>query len=331
MKILYVDSLKAKHAQSNITGLLSAFQLYGEVDVFDYRTLAKISSNEKMNKALVKTCLKTNYDFIFLGKCESIFGETVRIIKEQTKSFVVSFLGDFYWEPCPFKVEQNKYADLSLFSYYEKEVISKYNSKNSGFWTDGSNAGVDYYMGLEKIHDVVFLGSNHLTINNYLENYSFRYELMKEIDSNFDLHVYGNGWDGFKNQHSWVQNKDKTTAVNQAKITIGVSAVVSFLYLSYPRVFQSMACGTLHITQYVPGLELLFKNHEDIVWFNTIEEAKVLLRYYLENDDMRERVALNGREKALQHSYVNRVKGIIDCTIKDDLFGYLGMNLPSLA
>jgi len=323
MKILYVDAIKCSHAQNNVTGLLSAFQCYGDTDTFDQRTLTKISSAEKMNKALVKTCIKNNYDVIFLGKCESVFGESIKTIKEQTSSFVISFLGDFYWEPCPFKYDQNQYADLSLFSYFDERIISKYKTVNSGFWTDGCNSGIDIDMGIERIHDVVFFGNNHSVLNNYLENYSFRLELLKHIDNNFNLMVYGNGWDGFKNPCSWVTNKNKTVASNKAKITIGVSAVEAFLYLSWPRVFQTMACGALHMTQYVEGLELIFKNHENIVWFKTIEEADHLLKYYLNNEDMLSRVALNGRNLATQHTYYNRVGSIIDCKIKNGLLGYI--------
>ena len=323
MKILYVDAIKCSHAQNNVTGLLSAFQCYGDTDTFDQRTLTKISSAEKMNKALVKTCIKNNYDVIFLGKCESVFGESIKTIKEQTSSFVISFLGDFYWEPCPFKYDQNQYADLSLFSYFDERIISKYKTVNSGFWTDGCNSGIDIDMGIERIHDVVFFGNNHSVLNNYLENYSFRLELLKHIDNNFNLMVYGNGWDGFKNPCSWVTNKNKTVASNKAKITIGVSAVEAFLYLSWPRVFQTMACGALHMTQYVEGLELIFKNHENIVWFKTIEEADHLLKYYLNNEDMLSRVALNGRNLATQHTYYNRVGTIIDCKIKNGLLGYI--------
>jgi hypothetical protein len=323
MKILYVDAIKSQHAQSNVSGLLSAFQCFGETDTFDQRTLSKISSDEKMNKALLKACISKNYDFIFLGKCESVFGETVKNIKEMTDSFVVSFLGDFYWDPCPFKYDQNQYADLSLFSYFDESIISKYKTKNSGFWTDGCNSGIDMDMGMERVHDVVFLGSNHSVFNNYLENYSFRYDLLKHIDDNFNLTVYGNGWSGFKNACSWVTNKNKTIAVNKAKITIGVSAVESFLYLSWPRVFQTMACGALHLTQYVEGLELIFKNHENIVWFKSIEEADVLLKYYLKNDHLLSRIALNGKNLAQQHTYYHRVKSIIDCKIKNGLLGYI--------
>jgi len=276
-----------------------------------------------MNKALVKTCIKNNYDVIFFGKCESVFGESIKTIKEQTSSFVISFLGDFYWESCPFKYDQNQYADLSLFSYFDERIISKYKTVNSGFWTDGCNSGIDVDMGIERIHDVVFFGNNHSVLNNYLENYSFRLELLKHIDNNFNLMVYGNGWDGFKNPCSWVTNKNKTVASNKAKITIGVSAVEAFLYLSWPRVFQTMACGALHMTQYVEGLELIFKNHENIVWFKTIEEADHLLKYYLNNEDMLSRVALNGRNLATQHTYYNRVGSIIDCKIKNGLLGYI--------
>ena len=323
MKILYVDAITAKHAQNNVTGLLSAFQLFAKTDAFDSRTLTKISSPEAMNKTLTKICFKNNYDLIFFGKCESVFGSTIKNIKENTNSFIISFLGDFYWEPCPFKLDQNQHADLSLFSYFEKSILDKYQYKNVGFWTDGCNPTLDIDMNIHKEHDVIFMGNNYLKINNYLENYSFRYDLMKKIDENFNLVVYGNGWD-LKNIHSWVTNKDKTIAVNKAKISIGVSAVDNaFLYLSWPRVFQTMACGTMHMTQYVPGLELLFTNHKDIVWFNTIEESVELLHHYLKNEEELKRISTFGKEKALTHSYVNRVKGIIDLKIKDGLFDYL--------
>ena len=50
MKILYVDTLKAIHAQSNVKGLMNAFMKLGQVFPFDYRTLVKISSPASVNK-----------------------------------------------------------------------------------------------------------------------------------------------------------------------------------------------------------------------------------------------------------------------------------------
>ena len=48
MKILYIDAIKAQHAQSNVRGLKTAFEQVGVVKTFDQRTFAKISSEKEM-------------------------------------------------------------------------------------------------------------------------------------------------------------------------------------------------------------------------------------------------------------------------------------------
>lgn len=332
MRILYVDTLKAVHAQSNVNGLKNAFRkIATKLDLFDYRTLVSISSAESVNKTLFKYAKKAKPDLIFLGKCESIYGDTIKLIKEFTNAYVVSFLGDFYWEPAPFKIEQSQYADINLFSYYDIGIRAKYKeagATNIGYWNDGYDIGTEKKMDLPKTDDVIFLGSNYLQINNYLENYQFRYNLMKQIDDKFNLTVYGKGWDGFKKPRAWVHTGHKTEAVNRAKITVGVTAVDNaYLYLSWPRVFQTMACGTLHLTQYVPGLEKIFTNRKHIVWFRTVSECLELIDYYLKHDDEREAIAEAGRALVVEnHSYDNRIRGIADRKIKDeeDIFAYLG-------
>jgi len=333
MRVLYIDAMKAQHAKSNTNGLKKAFSKVASVDLFDYRTLASISNPQSMNKALFKTVKHSKPDLIFIGKGECIFGDTVALIKQHfPNTFIVSFLGDFYWEPADFKIGQCQHADLNLFSYYDESIRNLYKKtgvKNIGYWNDGFDPEVEKKVNVLKDVEVSFFGSNYLKINNYLENYQFRYNLMSAIDKKFNLVVYGKGWENFRNRRNWVTEDKKTEAVNRSKITIGVTAVDNaYLYLSWPRVFQTMACGTLHITQYVPGLEQIFKNKEHLVWFRTLNECLELIEYYLKNDDERERIAETGRNFVLKnHTYSNRVNGFIDMKIKNEnnIYDYLGV------
>lgn len=335
MKILYVDAMKALHAQTNVKGLVNAFSKFGKVFTFDQRTLTKISSKEQMNKALVKFALHNKPDFIFLGKCESVSGESIKIIKENISTFVVSNLGDFYHEPCPFKVEQGRYADVSVFNYFDETIMQKYKDsgvKNVGYWTDGVDETMMYDIGCEKTKDVVFLGSNHSQINNYLENYSFREKLIYKIDEKFDLQVYGKGWN-VKNINGWVQDNQKNIVTNETKIMVDVPAVISYLYLSWNRVYHSLPCRVCYLVQYIPGLELILKQNEHIDWFNTDDEALDKIDFYLKHDIERERMANRAKEFVLEnHTYTNRVRGIIDCKVKDssNIFSYMGVTNASM-
>ena len=331
MKILYVDALRAKHAQSNVKGLTNAFKQVGKVIDFDYRTYAKISSDEAMNKSLYKEAIKHKPDLIFLGKCESVFGETIKRIKETIDTFVVSFLGDFYWNACPFKVDQGKYADVTLLSYWEKSIIQEYKDagvKNLGYWTDGYDLANERFLNVEKNKDIVFFGTNHSVGNHLKDGYLFREKLIKTIDEKYNIYVYGDNWKDIKNIRGWVTGFDKTMVANESKITIGTPAAIACLYLSFPRVFSSMACKSLHITQYVPDLELLFKKGETIEWFNTIEECMDLIEYYFNNEDKLRMISEAGMNHVIKnHSYLNRVNGIIDCKVKDEnnILSYLGV------
>jgi spore maturation protein CgeB len=330
MKILYVDAMKAMHAQSNVCGLTNSFKKYGEVIPFDYRTLTKISSPESMCKTLLKNTLKIKPNFIFLGKCESVLGWAIEEIKKIYNPFIVSFLGDFYYDLAQWKSDHSRWCDLTLFSYYDKRILKLYKEagvKNVGFWTDGFDSSVPEVIS-KRTNDIIFMGHNHFKKNCYLENYKFRYDLLTEVDNKFNLSVYGEGWDNFKNIKNWVTGIDKERETSKAKISIGINAVTDYyLYASWPRVFQTMRSGTMFMTQYVPGCEQLFENKKHLVWFHTKEECFELLNYYLSHDEEREQIGQQGKELVYKnHSYDNRVRGIIDMKIKneDNILSYLG-------
>jgi hypothetical protein len=64
------------------------------------------------------------------------------------------------------------------------------------------------------------------------------------------------------------------------------------------RYLEVPASGSLLIAPKVPSVERFFKPNEHFVNFETIEEAVNKIIYYLENSEERERIAIQGYEKA---------------------------------
>jgi spore maturation protein CgeB len=56
-----------------------------------------------------------------------------------------------------------------------------------------------------------------------------------------------------------------------------------------------LASGGFHLTGYVPGLETMFDNDRNLVWFRSDEECIDLIAYYLDRPAERARIAAEGQ------------------------------------
>lgn len=73
------------------------------------------------------------------------------------------------------------------------------------------------------------------------------------------------------------------------------------------RIWDIMGAGGFLITNYQPELEMYFKNGEDLVFFTDKEDLNDKVKYYLENEDERKAIALNGWNKVRElHNYQKR-------------------------
>ena len=77
------------------------------------------------------------------------------------------------------------------------------------------------------------------------------------------------------------------------------------------RVFDVPACGKFIISDYKSQLDEIFDRNE-VVYFNDVEEIPELIRFYLENDTEREKIAEASRLKILNaHTYRHRLAEMI--------------------
>ncbi len=85
------------------------------------------------------------------------------------------------------------------------------------------------------------------------------------------------------------------------------------------RMYTAVGCGAFYMCQYVEGIEEFLEPGKEIVTFRDEDEMVDMIRYYLRNDSLRERIAASGRQRVLkEHTYEARIKRMLEI-LKDVL------------
>ena len=79
------------------------------------------------------------------------------------------------------------------------------------------------------------------------------------------------------------------------------------------RNFEIPAFGGFQLTNYIPFLEDYFEIGREVALYSSFEDLLLKIRYYLENESIRNKIACKGYEKTIQeHTYSHRLKKIFN-------------------
>lgn len=85
------------------------------------------------------------------------------------------------------------------------------------------------------------------------------------------------------------------------------------------RIWDVLGCGGFLLTNYQAEIPYYFKEGEDIVCFDSLEDLCEKVGYYLEHEEERKRIAWNGYRKVREkHSYIERIRTILDTVAGED-------------
>lgn len=136
----------------------------------------------------------------------------------------------------------------------------------------------------------------------------------------FHFKVFGN--------EQWLANADRYTlepevyqgylpydqlpvAYSSAKIVLGLHSVIDSPTMMSMRTFEALGCGAFFLTHWSPAIENMFKNHEHLVWSRHPDETIELVRFYLNREDLRHKIARQGQAEVYQnHTYQHRINSI---------------------
>jgi len=283
MKIAFLSAYKPEQVWSTPISLIEEFKSrYSSVEVF-----TTMENNQYTDKNLDSLI---NYDpdlLVHTDWGQFLFPTLEKL--NNLKGFKVLESGD---DPQQFErnVTKAKYFDLILSP--DIRAVNKYKELgyNAEWWTHFADTRIHEPLELkEKYVAVSSRGRGSSPILDTLADY-YPGEIINQ-----------NGWEG----------KEHTNFLNSGKMVIQHSKFGEITR----RIFEGMACGKLVITDRLQKdtlLDTLFKDKEEIIFYDNLQDCAEKIAYYNQNVKECKRIATNGYKKVIKnHTQKHRVDVII--------------------
>lgn len=187
-------------------------------------------------------------------------------------------------------------------------------------WASFEYNGKIDFNNIEYKYDVSFVGG----ISGY------RKWIVKELlKVGIRVRCFGHGWSNGR-----VSFEDMSLIFKISKINLNISNSTSYdiryIFSSFKslrefikakkraeqikaRNFEIPAFGGFQLTNYVPSLEHYFEIGRGIALYTSIKDLVLQIDYYLDNEEERREIMINGYKKAInEHTYLNRLKDIFE-------------------
>ena len=284
---------------------------------------------DRLNADLINAADQFNPRLIFIYRGTHITPQTITEIKQRLPDCMVYGYnnddpfadGHPPWLWRHFLKSVPKYDLVFAYRHHNLDDIRKIGARRVELLRSSFIPELNYFVCLSEIDkekydcDVVFIG--------HYEN-DGRLEYLEEIvKAGYKLRLFGPGYEWNSQLAKSVElnhlapvhlvwNEDYNKALCGAKI-----ALCFFSKLNRDtytrRCFEIPAAGTLLLSEYSDDLASLYKPGEEADMFKTKQEMIQKINLYLDNDDLRRRVAANGNKRAIVdgHDIVSRMAKVL--------------------
>jgi len=344
MKILYIG-MKYEYGKKELGYSFEHYNFYDslskmrehQIIYFPFDEIILEKGRDKMNKELLEVVQKEKPDlcFFFLFGDE-IKKQTIKKITRENKTTTFNWFADDHFRFCNFS---KYYAPLfNWVSTTDSQAIKKYNKigyKNAIKTQWACNQFLYKPSNIEKIYDVSFIGQPH----------SDRRKVVDKIKkAGINIKCWGNGWENGR-----VSQDEMIKIFSQSKINlnltkssgnINLKALASIflkkelnnsLKIVSPkywlgnfqfilnkkreqikgRNFEIPGSGGFLLTSDADNLTDYYQDGKEIVIYKDIDDMINKIKYYLEHNQERERIAKAGYERTLrEHTYEKRFNNI---------------------
>lgn len=291
--------------------------------LFLYGLPIRLPDFNEVNKKIIDRINACTYDIVWIDKGIIVFPETLREIKKlspQTK--IVSY------SPDNMALRHNQSQQ-----YVECIPLYDYIITNKSYI----------------IEDMKRLGAKHVTFvnNSFSEDFHRPYELSEEerdelggdvgfigaweeercksilylVDHGVKVKVFGDArWNKYANYSPnltimgrLLKNEDYCKSLQAFRISLCFLRKMNF-DTQTTRSVEIPACGGLMMAERTDEHLSLFEENKEAVYFSSNKELLEKCLYYLENEEIRSKIAVAGRERAVAFGYSNEsmVRNIIN-------------------
>ena len=289
-------------------GFQKAFKdVLGNENYFELST-----SEQNLNVKILQKFNECKPDIVFFQiQAENIVGNQTFDYLKSNGAYVINWTGDKRNSVPQWMIDCAPFVSLTAFSNMEdvRQMI------NLGYDSEYLEIGYD-----ENIYNSIGDSYNDYQVlfmaNNYGAGYfplsEYRINLAKELSiklqSKFGL--FGNGWakgNGNANHSQFEEAK----WYRGCKIAINCSHYNVARYNS-DRLLRILGSGTFCLSYKHSEMEQDYENYKHLVYFDSIEDLKNKIDYYLQNEDERKQIAYNGQQLVLnKNTFKHQVENII--------------------
>ena len=251
----------------------------------------ELSTGEKdvNQKAIAMAkAFKPNLIFMQIQAANIIHIETVKEMKK-TGAFIVNWNGDIRATTPQWMIEMAEYVDRTLFS---NDRDSK-NVKNGGYLEIGYDPQIYRPEGEAlNLKPIGFFGNNYGSSMFPLSR--MRIEMHNLLSRHFKglYGIYGNNWHNVSGNFNHSQ-AEEAKAYRGIKIGINLSHFDEPKYTS-DRIYRIMGSGCFCLAKEYEGMPFIDGKH--LRTWKTFPELIGLIKYYLEHEDERKQIAMQGNE-----------------------------------
>lgn len=311
-----------------------------QVVYFPFDELMRKNGRDAMNKMLIETVSKQEPDICFFSLfTDEIKKEIIREITNKSRTITFNWFADDHWRFDNF----SKYW-ASCFNWVtttDSQAVEKYHKigyKNVIKTQYACNHFLYRPLNLPKIYDITFIGQPHGNRKKIIE---------KIKKAGVNVNCWGKGWPkGRISQEKMInifsQSKINLNFTKSSNPNIVRSIGGIFLHHLQrgnkkpirpenpcywidnlksrinrkrkqikARNFEVPGCGAFLITEAADNFEDYYQDGKEVVIYQDMDDLIEKIRYYLEHDDEREKIAQAGYQRTIRnHTYEKRFEQI---------------------
>jgi spore maturation protein CgeB len=283
------------------------------IHLFKLQQITKIRTYEmhyyikKYNEKVLQECIASKPDiFIIFNECQLI-PNTIKAIKEHCRCIMVSIIGDDPWDSIRWNTDfphSLKYYDI----IFNAEPVWNINIKNVApkakiYWHYGG-FDPEVYFPVDKMVinsaeienlscDVSFTGSSY----GHKAEGAYRSDILSYL-TDFNLKIWGDDdWPYRFKYLPQLKNSYRGTRLSHEKLRklytlskINLNLPAPQIVTSFqPRVFEIAAVKGFQIADNRPLLKKIF-SEEELITFDTIDELREKINYYLNHEKERKKI-----------------------------------------
>jgi len=264
----------------------------GQVSSFKSRMLNKWLYKQRADELLQEQLRFYYPDIVYVGySCKYINDETIRKMREAApQAFFLGYDVDVYPELHQGKLKTAAELDLVLTTYAGKgwDTYRRAGVK-CAFMPNICDSDVEYRYPLSDRwkSEILFIGKfKHI----HYPTDELRARLLTELSHREDFTCYN----CFGKPPVW--GMDMYRAISNAHLTLSISMASDMRFYHSDRMTYSLACGSCVLAKRVPDTELLFRDKEHVLYFDTVEEFFDLVQWCRDHEKERSMIADRGMD-----------------------------------